>query len=328
MAGKIGSASFGVLLVDGYDFLASKLKAFTHKATATQERSDGLGDTIETMTPTGLLKLEITQAGAFFDDTTNQTHTLLATLANLAVSRLLCAAFAGNTIGKPFLGASGLYTHEYDVLGQVGQLTKANVTYHVSGTLDRGVILNQSVAKTVDWNTKTDGASVDYTTDTSQRAIPITSNTQASPTVITTPVPHGLTSADIILITGNASSNAAINGERVATVISTTTFSIPVNCGVAGGTGGTFVRSNTSNGGAGYQMVSALSGFSGFVGKIRDSADDITYGDLLTFTNVTAAPAAERLTNVADTVVDRYLSFNGDVTGAGSITVFVGFARL
>src|SRR4051812_9884140 len=113
MAGKVGSASFGVLLVDGYDFLASKLKAFTHKVTALQERSDGLGDSLEAMVPTGLVKLEITQAGAFFDDTTNQTHTLLATIANLAVSRLICAAFAGNTIGKPFLGCSGAYAQAY-----------------------------------------------------------------------------------------------------------------------------------------------------------------------------------------------------------------------
>jgi hypothetical protein len=327
MAGKVGSASFGVLLVDGYDFLASKLKAFTHKVTALQERSDGLGDATETMTPTGLLKLEVTQAGAFFDDTTNQTHTILATLANLAVSRLLCAAFAGNTIGKPFLGASGLYAHTYDVLGQVGQLTKANVTYTVSGSLDRGVILNSSVAKTVDWNTKTDGNSVDYTTDTSQRNIPITSNTQASPTVITTPVPHGLATNDIILIAGNTGSNATLNGERTVTVISTTTFSVPVNCGVAGGTGGSFVRSNTAFGAYGYQMVSAFSGFTGFVGKVRDSPDDVTYADLITFTNVTSAPNAQRITNGVE-VVDRYLSFTGDVTGAGSITVFVGLSRL
>ncbi len=326
MSGKIGSANFGVLLVDGYDFLAQKLKGFTHKVTAKQERTDGLGDTFEAMTPVGISKLEISQTGAFFDDTTNLVHTLLAPIANLQVARTLVAAFAGNTIGKAFLGISGLYGMAYDVIGQVGQLTKANVTYNVSGTLDRGVILNQSVAKTANWNTKTDGNSVDFTLDTSQRNIPITSNTLANPSVVTTPVPHGLTTGDIILIAGNITSSPAINGERTVTVISTTTFSVPVNC-TTGGTGGSFVRSNTSNGGAGYQHVSALSGFTGFIGKVRDSPDDTTYGDLLTFTNVTAAPAAERLTNVADTVVDRYLCFTGTVTGAGSITVFCGFSR-
>lgn len=327
MSGKVGSASFGVLLVDGYDLLASKLQGFTHKVAAVQQPTTGLGDSTASKTPVGLSTLSIAQTGAFFDDSTNQTHALLNPLANLQVSRLLAAAFAGNTIGKAFLGISGLYGMVYEVLGQVAGLTKANVSYDVSGTLDRGVILNQSVAKTANWNTKTDGFSVDYTLDPSQRNIPITSNTQANPTVITTPVPHGLTSADIILIAGNTGSNAAINGERVVTVISPTTFSVPINCTTAGGTGGSFVRSNTSNGGAGYQMVSALSGFTGFIGKIRDSADDITYGDLLTFTNVTAAPAGERLTNVADTVVDRYLCYTGTVTGAGSITVFAGFSR-
>lgn len=331
MAGKYGSASFGVLLVDGYDFLASKLKGFTYKISADQESTLGLGDATENATPTGISKLEVAQAGAFFDDSTNGAHALLSTFANLAVSRLLVAAFFGNTIGKPFFGVSGLYGMAYGVTGQAPNLTKADVTYVVSGTIDRGIILNQLTPKTVDWNTKTDGFSVDYTLDPSQRVIPITSNTLANPSVITTPVPHGLTTNDIILISGVATSSPTINGERTVTVISPTTFSVPVNVTVAG-TGGSFVRSNTSSGGAGYQAVSAFSGFTGFVGKIRDSADDTTYGDLLTFANVTGAPGtdpnvSQRLTNVADTVVDRYLCFNGDVTGSGSISVFAGFAR-
>lgn len=325
MAGKLGSANFGVLLLDGYDVLAAKLQAFTHKVLAGQVRTDGLGDALQTQGPTGMLTLAVSQAGAFFDDATNGIHALLSVTANLQVSRLIVAAFAGNTIGKPFLGCSGVYGQAYEPVGQVGNLTKANVTYQVSGTIDRGVIVQSQTAKTVDWNTKTDGASVDYTLDTSQRVIPITSNTQANPTVITTPVPHGLTTGQVILITGNASSNAAINGERTVTVVSTTTFSIPVNCTVAGGTGGSFVLSSTVNGGAGYQAISALSGFTGFIGKIRHSTDDVTYADLITFTNVTAAPAAERKT-VAGTV-NRYLCFDGDVTGAGSITPFCGFAR-
>lgn len=327
MSGKIGSKDFGVLLVDGYNFLAAALQGFTHKVAASQTRSDGLGDSTESQSPTGLETLSVSQSGAFFDDSTNGIHALLSAVANLAVARLMCAAFAGNSIGKPFLGISGAYGMVYEVLGQVGNLTKANVTYNVSGTLDRGVILNQLTPKTVNWNTKTDGNSVDFTLDTSQLNVPITSNTQANPTVITTAVPHGRVTGDIIFISGNTGSNAAINGQQTITVISPTTFSVPVNCTTAGGTGGSFVRANSVNGGAGYQAVSALSGITGFVGKIRDSADDITYGDLLTFTNVTAAPAAERLTNVADTVVDRYLCYTGTITGAGSVSVFAGFSR-
>lgn len=82
---------------------------------------------------------------------------------------------------------------------------------------------------------------------------------------------------------------------------------------------------SSSDGGAGYLHVLALSGFTGFVATIQDSADDITYASLIAFTNVTTAPVAERLT-VAGTV-DRYLSVDGNVTGSGSITVWVGFAR-
>ncbi len=329
MSGKVGTADFGALYVDGYDLLASKLQGFTYKSAAQNEPSHGLGDKTSAKSPTGLVTLTITQTGAFFDDSANGAHALLAPVANLAVSRLLAAAFAGNTIGKEFLGASGVYGMDYQVLGQVPKLTKANVAYDVSGSLDRGVILNQAVSKTTSWNTKTDGFSVDYTLDPSQQNIPITSATKANPCVVTTTVPHGRTSGDLVLISGNTLAGPSINASEAITVISPTTFSVPVDttASTGAGTGGSFVRANSANGGAGYQMVPAMAGFTGFIGKIRDSADDITYGDLLTFTNVTAAPAAERLTNVADTVVDRYLCYTGTPTGAGSVTAFVGFAR-
>lgn len=329
MSGKIGSKDFAVLLVDGYDFLAAKLQSLTHKVTSNMEKSTGLGDTIEAMTPTGLSTLTVTQTGGFFDDTTNYTHSLLSTVANLAVSRLLVAAFAGNTIGKPFLGCSGVYAHTYEALGHSGLLTKANVVYNVSGTLDRGVIVQNSTAKTVDWNTKTDGASIDYTADTSQQNIPITSATKANPCVVTTTIPHGLTTGQVILVSSNTLAGPSINSEQTVTVISTTTFSNGINTSAStgAGTGGSFVRCSTVNGGAGYQAVSALSGFTGFIGKIRHSADDSTYATLITFTNVTAAPAAEEVVVAAGTTVNRYLCFDGDVTGSGSITPFAGFSR-
>lgn len=329
MAGKIGSKDFGVLLVDGYDFLSAKLQAFTHKLTSGMTRTDGLGDTVQTNGPTGLSTLTVSQAGAFFDDSTNGIHALLAAVANLQVSRLLVAAFAGNTIGKPFLGVSGLYGMAYEVLGQVGNLTKANVTYNVSGTIDRGVIVQNQTAKTVDWNTKTDGASVDYTLDTSQQNIPIASATKANPCVVTTSVPHGLTTGQVILASGNSLSGPSINAEQTVTVISTTTFSNAINTSgsTGAGTGGSFVRSSTVNGGAGYQAISALSGFTGFVGKIRHSADDSSYVTLVTFANVTSAPSSERVAVASGTTVNRYLCFDGDVTGSGSITPFSGFSR-
>jgi hypothetical protein len=80
----------------------------------------------------------------------------------------------------------------------------------------------------------------------------------------------------------------------------------------------------TSNGGSGYLQVTAYSGFTNVVVKIRHSADDSTYADLLTFTTVTAI-GAERKT-VSGTV-NRHLLVTGTKTGSGSITLMAGFAR-
>jgi len=270
-------------------------------------------------------KATITQGGAFFDTTTAGIHDALK--AAPSTVRLVAWAFAGNVIGAIFTAVQGAFSMKYGVLSTSAKLTKANVSYQVSGALDEGVILQSATAKTVDWNTKTDGNSVDYTLDATQTVIPITSATKANPCVVTTTVPHGLTTGQKILPSGNTLAGPSINSDLAVTVISTTTFSVAVNTTASSGagTGGSFVRSNTVAGGVGYQFISAFSGFSGFIGKIRMSPDDITYADAITFTNVTTSPAAERLT-VAGTI-DRYLCFNGDVTGSGSITPFVGFKR-
>lgn len=82
---------------------------------------------------------------------------------------------------------------------------------------------------------------------------------------------------------------------------------------------------STANGGAGYLQVTAYSGFTTVVVKVRHSVDDIVYADLITFATVTAAPVGERVT-VAGTV-NRHLAASWTVTGTGSITFMVGFAR-
>lgn len=319
---KVSSADFGVLLVDGYNLLAAKVKGFEETIEVELEPGEGLGDSWREHDPTGLRKGSIAITGAFFRTETAGIHDAFKAAGTPV--RLVAWAIAGNTIGALFTAVQGAYTIGYAVLNPGVKLTKANVKHEVSGAVDDGVIVQSAVAKTADWNTKTDGASVDYTLDPSQRVIPITGNTLANPSVVTTPVPHGLATGDIILIAGVITSTPTINGERTVTVISPTTFSVPVNVTIAG-TGGSFVRSNSGAGGVGYQIVSAFSGFTGFVGKLRDSADDVTYADLITFANVTAGQNAQRV-EVAG-VVDRYLSFDGNVTGAGTLTPFVGFKR-
>jgi hypothetical protein len=310
--------------VDGYNMLANKIQTLRHKVTALLTKSDGLGDEWEEHSPIGVSMAEVAQEGAFFDTATLRSHAALKDLPGSpqATVRIVCLGFAGQTKGSPFEGFEGVYNEDYEVVAARGELQKVNAAYKVTGQRDPGQIIQELAAQTIDWDTEL--TPVDFTLDTGQRVVPITSSSVANPSVITTTVPHGLTDGQKVLIAGHSGSTPDINGEHVATVTSTTTFTIPVNVTV-GGTGGTLVQSNSLSGGAGFQQVTAFSGFTGFIGTIRDSADDITYADLVVFGNVTSAPAAERKT-VAGTI-DRYLAFKGDVTGSGSITVFCGFSR-
>lgn len=323
--GLQSSADFGVLICDGYNLLSSKPQGFKHNVKVPTQKSDGLGDSWEEHSPIGVRSVSVEQKDAFFDTTANRIHTAMKDAP--LTSRLLCFAPATNAIGALFVGFHGAITTGYDVLSKLNALTNANVTYLGSGQVDEGTVIQSHTAKTADWNTKSDGASVDYALDPTQRVIPIASASKAAAAVVTTPVSHGLTTGDLILISGNTLASPNINSEQAVTVLTATTFSVAVNTAAStgAGTGGSFVRSNSSNGGVGYQSVTDLTGFTGFVGKIRDSADDTTYADLITFANVTAAPAAERAT--VSGVVDRYLSFDGNVTGSGSIKPFVGFKR-
>jgi len=324
---KYGSPS-AVFLVDGYNFLSAKLQTLTLKQESITEETSGLGDNSEASSPVGKSKATLTQGGAFFDTATAGLHAALAAgtpTTPQATPRIACVGYMGQTVGAFFIGIQGVFAAAYEVLAQNSKLAKANVGYAMAGALERGVIIQPLAAKTADWNTKSLGTPVDFTLDPSQVTVPITSNSIANPTVVTTPTPHGRATGDVILISGVATSSPTINGQQTITVIDATHFSVPVNVTIAG-TGGSFVRANSSAGGAGYQQVTDLSGFTGFIGKLRDSADDITYADIpITFANVTSAPNAQRVTFAG--VIDRYVSYDGDTTGAGSITAFAGLAR-
>lgn len=78
-------------------------------------------------------------------------------------------------------------------------------------------------------------------------AIALTSNTQANPTVFTVAA-HNFQTGDTALIAGVATANADPNGTRIVTRINGTTFSVPIDCSVAGGTGGTATPTQASLG--------------------------------------------------------------------------------
>lgn len=328
---KYGSQNVELFLVDGYNLAPSLMETITRAQESISQQTNPFGAVSEQHTPVGIEKFTLVVGNGFYDPTTDPIHDALTN--NHGISRIICVGDQGNVIGKAFRGYAGVLDTKFEVLDQNGNLTRANVTYLVSGTSEQGIIVQHLLQKTADWDTKTGGANatdapVDYTLDPVQRVINITSNSQANPTVVTTSKAHGLATNDIILISGVITSSPTINGQRTVTVISPTTFSVPIDTSAgAAGTGGSFVRSNTQGGGVGYQHVTDYTGFTKFVGQIMHSPDDSTYASLIAFTDLASVhnPAVERKSVAGD--VDRYLSFNGDITGSGTVTVFCGFAR-
>lgn len=81
---------------------------------------------------------------------------------------------------------------------------------------------------------------LDADTIVNERVVVSTSSV-ANPSVIVTAEAHGLVDGQLILIEGHSGSTPDINGLHTATLISSTSFSIPVNV-TTGGTGGTAAR--------------------------------------------------------------------------------------
>lgn len=151
--GKYGSASV-IFLVGGYNLIANKLKGLRYKHEALQEETTGLGDSWAEHTPRGLCRLELAQQGAYFDTDLNRIHTAMSASVPStpqASTRVVCLGFAGQTIGESFVGFEGAFSTEYEVLAELGGLTKANVAYVISGQIDHGVILQDLEAQDDDW---------------------------------------------------------------------------------------------------------------------------------------------------------------------------------
>ena len=77
---------------------------------------------------------------------------------------------------------------------------------------------------------------LDYLKGRANVVATISSNSVAVASVVTTTAAHGFTTGDTAVITGN-DSTPEINGSYTVTVLTTTTFSVPVTVTVAGTTG-------------------------------------------------------------------------------------------
>lgn len=82
----------------------------------------------------------------------------------------------------------------------------------------------------------------------------------------------------------------------------------------------------TSNGGVAHLHISAFSGLTNDVILLEHSTNNSVWATLGTFATVTAV-GSERLVIAPGTTVNRYLRINDNVTGTGSVTRTVAFAR-
>lgn len=80
----------------------------------------------------------------------------------------------------------------------------------------------------------------------------------------------------------------------------------------------------TSNGGIAQIHVTAFSGLTSAVVTVADSADNVSFATIATFATVTGTTSERK---AVSGTVRRYLRYSLDVTGIGSVTFQVSFAR-
>ena len=136
----------------------------------------------------------------------------------------------------------------------------------------------------------------------------IVSNSQANPTVVTTLDAHGLSTGDRIFFTASTTSDPLLTAtpHQVATVISATTFSVPVNVTIAG-TAGAYDHSILSMPVSNPAQVN--------VGR----AHGLRTGDTVTITAAGTTPDISGLQTVTVTSTTQF-TVPVNVTVAGSTT--------
>lgn len=153
---------------------------------------------------------------------------------------------------------------------------------------------------------------------------------------LATIAPEGLTVGALAFIAdGNVSARSVDAAVKEAVAVSITgTPNDGVDMGVllhglsaetADGNGtGVDNAASSANGGVGVVHVTAYSGLTSIDLKVQHSSDNVSFSDLVTFTSVTATTWERKL--VTGTV-NRYVRASWDVTGTGSCTFLMAFAR-
>ena len=143
---KAGSAQFTLLALGVTSLLGAKVKEFSWKPDALQEDTTGLGDSWIEQTPTGIRRATVVQNGAYFDTALNGLHLKLMGMP------LPAQTLVWSPDGVTLFQAKGTLVTGYEVLATNGALTKANVTYMISGALEaNGSVVQAPQDQTVTW---------------------------------------------------------------------------------------------------------------------------------------------------------------------------------
>jgi hypothetical protein len=323
---QFSSKDVGFILVDGFNLLGTATM-IQDSVEAVLQETTVLGGTWAQFTSVGVKKGALSQGG-FYDDAAGKSN--LALIASIGATRIYTYNLESNIVGAFFVGFAGAIQAKYERGLTLEKLHTANAVYNPSGPVEDGQVLHPHTSEsTATGNTQTTPVSLVAVRHTA-RLISSASVESGALSIITTPTPHGLTSGQTITIAGS-NSTPTIDGDRVVTVLTSTTFSVSVDVTVAG-TAGTFTLVNTYNGGSAYLQVSALTlgGYTNLTVTVKHSLDNVTYTDLQVMTAVTAAPTGIRLVVASGTLVNRYLAAAWAFTGAGSgqsATFMLGFSR-
>lgn len=166
----------------------------------------------------------------------------------------------------------------------------------------------------------------------------ITLNTWSTTPQAMTIAPRGLTAGtEVMMFLGNQS-NATLNSEINGVASASISVDVDGNpdvgvvisnfTAITADTNGASVDNGaaTSNGGVAHLHLTDFSGFTSNSVIVEHSTNDSVWATLDTFTLATAT-TWERLVIAPGTTVNRYLRIRDDVTGTGTCTRMVAFAR-
>ena len=209
---KYGSNDVAFFLVDGFD-LTGVSTTLSDATEAQIEESSALGDAWGESLATGVLRAELAADGVY-DDASDSVNAALS--GNEATSRIVCYAYAGNTLAQQFVGHVGAFGGAYTRSATRNELTKASATWTVPGQKDTGIIVEPLGAETASGT----GSATNYGSSTSGGAVAYLQVTTSSGTSPTADIkiedsPDNSSYSDLITFTqatGRTAQRATVSG--------------------------------------------------------------------------------------------------------------------